>query len=256
MFTACVLGCLDYHPLLHACISSLQPGLQTGLLSAIRVGLNSPSAALLRCVAEFCRDGVIADNNVYVAPNNLLKYPMMRAMFNDAANPIVSPFIMWCDDDSQVPHDAAWWRRVADVCANADYVGQRWRMRLSPLQRLWQQAQPWCKTRPPAMQEFMQGAWWCLRTERMREADWPHPCLRHNGGDVLLGAMARQAGWRQVVWSDGVMVNAGFTGKQSGAQRRQHTSTVPIGADYRPGQPYVTVPLPELVKFERTACLS
>lgn len=250
MFTACVLGCFDYHELLRACLKSITPGLRTGYLSAIRVGLNSPSVNTLQCVADFVRDGAIADNNVYWAEHNANKYPMMRAMFHDAARPIDTEFVMWFDDDSYIDEGTAWWESAAHVCRDADYVGQQWRMGLTGPQRLWQQSQSWCKQPVPRMQPFMQGAWWCLRTARMREANWPIPELRHNGGDVLLGSVAQQLGWVSKVWSRNVYVNAGFTGKQSGAQRRCHTKLTPIGADYQHGMVYAPMPLPELSKFE------
>lgn len=254
MFTACVLGCFDYHELLRACLTSITPGLRTGHLSAIRVGLNSPSAETLRCVADFVRAGAIADNNVYWAPDNAAKYPLMRKMFHDPLQPLSSDFVMWFDDDSYIAADdpEQWWSDVARVCSEADYVGQQWRIQLSSAQRLWQQTQSWCTHSVPRIQAFMQGAWWCLRVSKIHEANWPIPELYHNGGDVLLGALAQHQGWISKTWSRDVYVNAGFTGKQSGAPRRKHTVVTPIGADYRPGVVYAPVPSPVLSKFEST----
>ena len=54
---------------------------------------------------------------------------------------------------------------------------------------------------------FMTGGYVWLRTDIMRQLDWPDERLNHNGGDTLLGEAIRQQGLPRHHFDYGVAVN-------------------------------------------------
>jgi hypothetical protein len=69
-----------------------------------------------------------------------------------------------------------------------------------------------CPTKKPGVKApgitFATGGYWWLRTDVIRQLDWPDERLSHNGGDTLLGEAIRQQGWPFHKNNYGVKVNA------------------------------------------------
>lgn len=170
---------------------------------------------------------------------NVPKYKAMRQMFHDPAFGVMpqTPWIVWFDDDSWVEKDD-WWPRTKEAIEarereNICYMGQQWYVHHLPGQEQfikeasWYRGRPWemCPTRSPRVKKpgitFAQGAYWWLRTDVMKQLDWPDPRLNHNGGDTLLGEAVRQQGLPFHKFHYGVKLNdsrrRGFHEKPAGS---------------------------------------
>ena len=139
---------------------------------------------------------------------------------------------MWFDDDSHLTDPSpSWWRAAADVVSRADYVGRPFKIPLNANQEAAIADQPWYTGRPlaePHVGWFFTGGWWMARTQLLSEWGYPFRELRHNGGDVMLGQLAYQQGWRWASWFKGVAVND---------SPRRGLDTAPLWHDYDPGVP-------------------
>lgn len=68
-----------------------------------------------------------------------------------------------------------------------------------------------------------------IKTKVLADYGWPHPQLRHRGGDVLLGELIRHQGLKLINFKSGVAINADELGKESASKRRGYDEP-PIGA--------------------------
>lgn len=172
----------------------------------------------------------------YLCDDNRPKYKAMREMFHLRWKP-ESDWVVWFDDDSYINKGDWWNKTVAHLKDNPTiaYMGEQWYVHHLPGQWDFITKASWyngctpemCPTRRKGKKKpgvtFAQGAYWWLRTDLMKELDWPDPRLNHNGGDTLLGEAARQQGIRVNKFSYGVLVNKhkrrGFHEKPAGSKR-------------------------------------
>jgi hypothetical protein len=166
------------------------------------------------------------------------KYPLMRVIVHGGDNigPIDTPYFMWFDDDSWITNNAPknWFEIVAQLMRQCDMLGKIYFMNLRGNQHQWVEDQPWYNNiavKPKQKMNFITGGWWCIKTEILKKWDWPPAGDWHNGGDVMLGALCQQQGYKMKNFEQHVAINANDSGKASTATRRG-TSTVPLGADY------------------------
>jgi len=190
------------------------------------VGANAPTARLREFIfqelpkivpndisLELC----IPDNN-----RNVWKYPLMRRMFGSRAF-CQSDILMWFDDDSYITqHDAGSW--LTDICSfaitNKALIGSIYKINVSKPTIDWLQAQEWAKKPVVNPIKFCTGGWWIAPTEFLVKINYPFPELAHNGGDFSLGEACRQSGVALLHKNSGVAINAGSSGKESGAKRK------------------------------------
>ena len=239
--TVCVLTYGDHLPLIKRCLESLRlAGDPTQVVESIRLGLNGVTDPVRTFVHDWAK-AQPCPSIVYEPVGNTLKYPTMRKMFYDSAHPL-DEYVMWWDDDSYIAYETpTFWPRCLEQISAADMVGQVWRMRMQGSQWLWVRSQPWCdkSLRSPVYMEFCQGAWWIARTAKLRSVNWPVPELRHNGGDSMLGEVARHNAWRISKWHpESVRINADEHGKHSASVRRGRTEPG-VGFNYK-GKPLGT----------------
>lgn len=160
------------------------------------------------------------------------KYPRMRQMFHN----MKTPYAMWFDDDSWI-HDNApadWFTRIQQALADGtDMLGSIWKMSLIGGQRAFIQAQPWYNGKViPQSIPFITGGWWAINADIIRKHDWPMPQLNHRGGDVMLGHLMHQQGYRITNFQKFVSINADDTGVCSSSPRRGFDEK-PIGVEYQ-----------------------
>src|SRR5262249_26796554 len=135
------------------------------------------------------------------SPVNLYKEPMARLLYHDV--PLDTEYVIWFDDDSFV--EAGWWQALLPALdGKIDYLGQSWWVDYLPGQAEMIQAQPWYRGVPFESRNgvfgvhFMTGGFMAVRSERIREANFPDmqgvwrgDTLKQYGGDTLLGEIAR-----------------------------------------------------------------
>lgn len=145
---------------------------------------------------------------IYVSSRNSPKYQVMRKLFNDPANPIVTPWVTWLDDDTNIASDdwLAETTRFIESDSSVVYFGRRyWKKHLAGVET-WLRAAKWYGNRPFMVAggkqkpknrgngiSFMRGSYWWLKMPVLRALDWPDPRLRHNGGDTALAEAVWQA---------------------------------------------------------------
>ena len=221
-FLVCALFYGDFPGLAQRCAQSIQALRDTGQVD-IRIGLNEVSArsaalidAALPGVARIC------------AAPQIYKYPMMRRLVHEYEGD--ATHVMWFDDDSclvpglDVPRWLAEISRLAHAIRGA--LGPTCGKYPSEAEKAWVEAQPWYTGRPqPAMTVFNTGAWFVLPIALYRRYDWPPPGLRHNGGDVALGALLYQQGLPVGPFRLGLAVNADASLGESTAPRRGYSET-------------------------------
>lgn len=212
-YTCFVLCYGDHLELAKRCLDSILSTAPPGSLD-LRVGANACSDRTL----QYLRG--LPLTRLYVSTENVKKYPLMRQMFYDAANPITTNYLLWFDDDSYVTHPM-WLERLSEtIAANHDHGGRHYGwLHIHDTKmfaknghdpRKWfQQSTSYrgkhlrvrgTKTEAPngTVIEFIPGSFWALHTQTMREADIPEPRLVHNGGDITIGWQVAQAGWKTV----------------------------------------------------------
>lgn len=178
--------------------------------------------AVCKETRQWFKQHVRTDWDVIFSDENVPKYRAMRRMFHEVHQPATS-WVVWFDDDSWIEADD-WWERTRKYIADHEseaicYIGQPWYVHHLPGQEefiraaSWYTGKPWelCATRRPGIVKpgisFAQGAYWWLRTDVMKELDWPDPRLNHNGGDTLLGEAIRQQGLPFHRFRYGVKIN-------------------------------------------------
>lgn len=225
------------HPELAArCLGSIANSYDKSLVAEVRVGMNAACEAT-RDLVFSAMESAPVPFLVYEEPTgaNVMKYPLMRRMLYDPQHPIPErvTHVTWFDDDSFLINGGKFWlhcveaieRHNPDVLGSVYYPGYFW----TPEERRAFAQQPWytgqlTDTKP----KFATGGWWAARLEFLAKMDYPVRELRHNGGDVLLGEMVRQAGGKLLHHRTGVAINADERGNESKARRRGVTSKRPF----------------------------
>lgn len=236
-FTICVLLYGDYLNLAERCLRSIAETIRTQDLN-LRVGLNECGQRTKQWVKSW-----VPPECIWESDTNIHKYPMMRQMFH-GANPITTPYTMWFDDDSyldsfklhQIGSGDYWLNRVERAMISSDMIGAIYTKSWEGNQPWWVQDQAWFKQKPVGGRKgrFATGGWWTIRTEILYGWDYPWAALDHRGGDVMLGELCYQQGFRLNQFRDGVKINADGNGLECKSLRRGYDS-VPIGYDYDPG---------------------
>jgi hypothetical protein len=153
---------------------------------------------------------------IYISSQNPPKYPVMRKLFTDPANPIVTPWVTWFDDDTNIA--CSDWLTTVEAFIKMDktvtYFGIRYWKEHLPGVASWIQGAKWYTNRPffRAGKKgkrrqgiyFMRGSYWWLKTSVLRELDWPDTRLRHNGGDTALAEAIWQAQLPQHTYAYGI----------------------------------------------------
>jgi hypothetical protein len=193
-----------------------------------------------------CELFTIADGSrnirLWNSPVNLYKEPMCRHLYYDI--PLETEYVVWFDDDSFVT--PMWWPALCQLFdQKIDYIGQRWWVEYLPGQVEMIRAQPWYRDIPFDSRDgklgtwFMTGGFMAIRTERLREANfpdidftWKRDRLQQYGGDTLLGEIARQLGWSWAVHDKHIRVNVDLQGRHPAPRRggvgRQFGSDIDI----------------------------
>ena len=216
-FLVCALFYGDYPALAQRCAQSLAALRATGLVD-MRIGLNEVSTRSEALIAA-----ALPDVDEVRAQPQLYKYPMMRRLVHDYRGD--ATHLMWFDDDSCLAPrlDAAAWLGLVGQRARMTQgtTGSIYHRTQSAAEWAWVRAQPWFTSRPqPAETTFNTGGWFMVPLDLLRRLDWPPPSLRHNGGDVALGALCYQQGLAVLDCSGGVAINAGDSLAESSAPRR------------------------------------
>lgn len=226
-FTICALMFGDYPQLAERLLGSLCTGVWDSR-GELRVGANQVSSATMKVILNY-----VHEDQVHIGEKGVLKYPMMRRLLY--CEPLAR-YTMWFDDDSWIDPQApsGWFNSVRASLQSYDMVGAPYRMRLRGNQHLWIQDQPWYTGKIVHARDsiaFITGGWWAIKSDILKDHDWPTRELQHNGGDILLGALCRQQGYRLGRFTSGVRINANDTGKCSTASRRGF-SQQPLGTHY------------------------
>jgi hypothetical protein len=173
----------------------------------------------------------------------------MRDMFNmhyhGKAESAPPKYTMWFDDDSWILPDAPqnWFDSVSAAMEDADMIGSIWRMRSGFIgaQPEFIRNQPWYAGKPVRLgmrTPFVTGGWWTIRTEILQRWDWPPDVRFHNGGDMMLGELCRQQGYRLRQFTTGLGINTKDR-KCSTAPRRGFSEKM-LGYDYPFGDRWST----------------
>ena len=141
-FTVCVLLYGDHLPYAKRVLGSILATATVPLVRSLRVGMNAVSADTRQWVYAQLRAHACL-SLVYDSQENRYKYPMMRRMLYDPNDPVITPWVMWFDDDSYLAGNPDWWETAYQVAQTAELVGEAWRIRLQPAQITKISQQPW-----------------------------------------------------------------------------------------------------------------
>lgn len=216
-FLVCALFYGDHPALAQRCAQSLAALRATGLVD-MRIGLNEVSDRSAALIAA-----ALPDVDEVRARPQLYKYPMMRRLVHEYRGD--ANLLMWFDDDSCLARnlDLPGWLALVGQRAQMTQgtTGSVYRRVQSEAERGWVRTQPWFTGRAmPGETIFNTGGWFMAPLELLRRFDWPPPSLRHNGGDVALGALCYQQGLAVLDCSGGVAINADESLAESSAPRR------------------------------------
>lgn len=201
-FATIYVLCFGDHHALHARLLSRLKA-TTGAAVPVVVWLNQ----VCQLTAEWLRRFMPEHWEVVWSDENVPKYTLMRELFHGEHAP-KSDWLIWFDDDTRITNNG-WWQQTANhIIAKKDenpcYLGQPWYVDHLPGQTEFIEAASWytgrewervaTRKKGKSVPEitFAQGSYWWLRTDVMRQIDWPDPRLVHNGGDTLLGEAIRQ----------------------------------------------------------------
>ena len=171
-------------------------------LFCLRAGLNEAGASTRALFSDYAAR--FKNVTLFTEPKNIFKYPMMRRMFYES--PLSSAWTIWCDDDTHFTRPD-WLQRLGlkiecspeVVMWGKPYV--LWRRDQFILD--WIKAGTWycglpyvrgldAEGRDAAKFCFATGGFWAIRTDVLRQLNWPDPRLVHVSGDFLLGEALRQ----------------------------------------------------------------
>lgn len=215
LLTAFVMCYGDHSALARRCVGSI---LET--IPADRLDLRVICSACSPATLEFLR-GEKRVAKVYDSPANPGKYVRMREAFADPDCPIVSKYLVWFDDDTAVLTPEMWSALCGTVSAHHAAGGrlygnvyyhdlqQHRKGSADPLR--WFREAPWWRGLPLHLRggsgetwpngtliRFAAGWWWAMATEMIGRAGVPDARLRHNGGDITIGAQITQAGGKVI----------------------------------------------------------
>jgi hypothetical protein len=244
----------DYPDLAEQCLRSIWETANWDVIADIRIGLNAIGHATrlrlcdIALAERFERPVFIYQET---EGQNVGKYPLMRRMlYGQVEQPLLTaPYWMWFDDDSYIATERfcqnmelvpetlrqegrAWWSRVAEIMKNTDLLGSPYSLKcpFKPWQRVAISRMPWYANKSVTERHkptFVTGGWWVARIEKLQRWNYPFPEIHHNGGDSILGELARQQNWTTTKFNEGIAINAGKTGRESGAKRRGITTPWP-----------------------------
>lgn len=153
-----------------------------------------------------------------VSSDNVPKYRVMR-QFYDEITPEQFKWVLWLDDDTHFTRpdalEAAQKFQSTKAGENVCYFGEKWWVNYLAGQSEFISRSPWYKGRPfelvgkkkvPGI-NFITGGYHWLRTDVLKQLDWPDKRLVHNGGDTLLAEAIRQQGLPIHHFNYGVKVN-------------------------------------------------
>ena len=195
--TICALLYGTYTQLHKRCINSILRNTPADKYKLI-VGCNEVAQPTLDWLAtELPRVGI--DHTVLIEPTNIYKYPFMRKMFSL----VDTKWVIWFDDDSYINANPEWLQQLAAFFhpgGNSGYhcFGKKYYYHLKNGQINWIQAAKWYKGRNFRQNkghhtiDFCTGGFWAISTDAIRALDWPDPRIKHNGGDIMLGAALYQ----------------------------------------------------------------
>lgn len=186
-----------------------------------RFGCNAVGAAttdyLVTQVAEHFHRTVL-----FHSPENIMKYPMMRRMFYEP--PIRAPITMWFDHDSYLdPEDEnidSWFDRVVKQVNGCNLIGSVQRAKLPDAQLEWAARQPWFNAEQDnTYLPYVIGGWWAIKTELLRQFDFPSPDFQQKNGDRVLGAAFKHQKIPFCHFRFGVRINANDSGVEGASQQ-------------------------------------
>ncbi len=194
----CVLMYGGYHALHQRLIKSLLTTLQPNM--TVWVWLNQVCQPTYDELSKHSSKFVIKR----VSTENVPKYLVMRQLFAEIA-PEQFKWVLWLDDDTHFTQPdalaaAEYFLSHKKLSENACYVGEKWYVSYLSGQAEFIKQSPWYKGRPfelvgknkvPGV-NFITGGYLWLRTDVLKQLDWPDKRLVHNGGDVLLAEAIRQ----------------------------------------------------------------
>jgi Flp pilus assembly protein TadD len=259
--TVCVLTFGHYLPYFRRCLDSVLRHTPGGRIE-LRLGFNAAPVSLAYARRELPAEGKAAEGlsstggirqesyvsrggmtvRLWESPVNLYKEPMARLMLHDV--PLATDYVVWFDDDSFV--EEGWWETLCPLFdRGVDYIGRPWWVNYLPGQEDMVRSQSWYRGVPFDARDgrpgvwFMTGGFLALRSERLREAnfpdterEWKGDTLKQYGGDTLLGEIARQLGWTRAAHDTHVKVNVDLEGRHPAPRRggtgRQFGSDVDV----------------------------
>lgn len=235
-FTICALlyGPEKFFDLHQRCLSSIVATTPPERVD-LRVGANALNPKSMKMLRDYQQQGIVS--KIYEHPENAYKYPVMREMFHDRANPIDTKWVLWFDDDSIADRTPAWLNLLAQHIIqfhrrdNAHMFGAPFVWTLKPGQREWYESRPWHRGKQWRLHNgkpspsgnkivFCTGGFWAITKEAIDKCDIPDIDIGHNGGDVTIGEQLYQGGFRQKAWN--------------AKKQFIHTSSVPRRGDTLP----------------------
>ncbi len=206
----------DFHDMHARCLSAILATTKPEEYE-LRVFLNATCDATTALVEKYHKEGRVS--LIYRSQDNCFKYPAMRQMFHDPANPVTTEWLVWFDDDTMADVDQEWLPKLCTAIHDgraADpmvgMVGPKYMYTVQPKQIEWMRSGVWHRNkafrdklgRPSTTGQsihFITGSCWAMKASLIRDADIPDRRLAHNGGDVTLGEQVYQAGATLKGWN-------------------------------------------------------
>lgn len=239
-YSVCALTYGDHLDLAKRCLTSLvRPNDVKEYVADFRIGLNSCCDATKEYVHAWAKEQSASGISVYVveSPDCYLKYVMMSRLFSVAE---LSKLMMWFDDDSYIESDSFYGQAYL-ASKDYDLVGQLWKKKYPGNMYKWLCTLPWANRSAgvPQYCKFFTGGWWVMDSKLIAKYNWPQQELRHKGGDMLLGELARHKNFKTNTFDRGVKINADENGTHSAAPRRGYsagTAEVEVGTTWKKGK--------------------
>jgi len=225
--TICLLMYGNYSELHRAAIGGL---LRSDLRFAnVRIWCNVVCAETIKLLLTARPAGWL----IYINAENRPKYKLMRDIFHDSRYPVDTPWVTWLDDDTLLlkPDWATRTRTYLKAYKTIDFCGRETNGRYYPgaynvvKQAEWYNGVKFGK----GTSRHVYGAYWWMKTDVVRDLNWPDLRLSHNGGDWLLSEALRQQSYKQKDYSYGIKVQLaakrrGLSEVSVGRRNRKHTS--------------------------------
>jgi len=231
--TICVLAYGPKAELAKRFLSSLYDHTDPRLFD-VRAGLNQACSATRKLFRDYSTR--FKNVTLFTEPKNIFKYPIMRRMFYES--PLPSRWTIWCDDDTHFTR-RDWLQRLGlKIECSPDTVmwGKPYILwRRDQFVFDWIKAAKWYRGLPCVRGKdssgregakffFATGGFWVIRTDVLRQLNWPDPRLVHTTGDFLLGEALRQNNLPLGRFDYGVKIN------DAPRRNAKESSTVSPGA--------------------------